>query len=109
MLPTLILRRKFARRASPTRKIRAAPMDRRFACPKASLSARPGPRPHRSRPRASRFLYWFKSGLPTSATLAGVIARGYCRHTDTKVRVYDTEGQLLGTDTLRPGDNVSLL
>jgi hypothetical protein len=38
----------------------------------------------------------------------GLGARGYCRHTDTKVGVYDTEGQLLGTDTLRPGDNVEV-
>jgi hypothetical protein len=45
---------------------------------------------------------------PDERDVAGVIARGYCRHTDTKVRVYDTEGQLLGTDTLRPGDNVEV-
>ena len=45
---------------------------------------------------------------PDERDVPGVIARGYYRHTDTKVRVYDTEGQSLGTDTLRPGDNVEV-
>jgi hypothetical protein len=35
-----------------------------------------------------------------------VIARGYYRHTPTKVRVYDIEGALLGAADLRPGDNL---
>jgi hypothetical protein len=33
-------------------------------------------------------------------------ARGFYRYTDTKLRVYDTEGALLGATDLRPGDNV---
>ena len=43
---------------------------------------------------------------PDERDVAGVIARGYYRHTDTKLRVYDTEGALLGSADLRPGDNV---
>ena len=54
--------------------------------------------------------------IPIMATLrssrrtrpAGVIARGYYRHTPTKVRVYDTEGALLGAADLRPGDDVEV-
>jgi hypothetical protein len=45
---------------------------------------------------------------PDERHVAGVIARGYCRHTDTLVRVYDTEGQLLGSAPLRPGDDVEV-
>jgi hypothetical protein len=40
--------------------------------------------------------------------VAGVIVRGYYRHTDTLVRVYDTEGQLLGTAPLQVGDDVEV-
>ena len=43
---------------------------------------------------------------PDERDVAGVIVRGYYRHTDTKLRVYDTEGALLGSADLRPGDNV---
>jgi hypothetical protein len=43
---------------------------------------------------------------PDERDVAGVIARGYYRHTDTLPRVYDTEGQLLGTAPLRAGDDV---
>ena len=35
-----------------------------------------------------------------------MITRGYYRHTRTRVRVYDTEGALLGAADLRPGDDV---
>jgi len=52
--------------------------------------------------------------IPIMATLrapderdpAGVIARGYYRHTPSKVRVYDTDGNLLGNAALQPGDAV---
>jgi hypothetical protein len=43
---------------------------------------------------------------PDEREPAGVIARGSYRHTDTKVRVYDERGDLLGGADLRPGDNV---
>jgi hypothetical protein len=43
---------------------------------------------------------------PTENNPGGTIAEGYERHADTKVRVYDVRGQLLGGADLKPGDDV---
>jgi hypothetical protein len=43
---------------------------------------------------------------PDEREPAGVIARGFHRHTDTKVRVYDERGELLGGADVQPGDNL---
>jgi len=42
---------------------------------------------------------------PDEREPAGVVARGYYRHTPTRVRVYDEEGALLGAANLQPGDD----
>ena len=43
---------------------------------------------------------------PTENNPSGTIVEGFERHTDSQVRVYDTDGNLLGSVRLRPGDNV---
>jgi hypothetical protein len=48
------------------------------------------------------------SGTPDERNLAGVIARRVYRHTDSLVRVYDTDGNLLGSTPLRPGDSAEV-
>ena len=49
-----------------------------------------------------------RDGVPDERDIAGVIARGYYRHTETLVRVYDEQGDLLGTADLRPGDDAEV-
>jgi len=41
---------------------------------------------------------WIQLQAPDERNLAGVIARGVYRHTDSLVRVYDTDGNLLGVN-----------
>jgi hypothetical protein len=43
---------------------------------------------------------WIQLQAPDERNLAGVIARGVYRHTDSLVRVYDTDGNLLGSTPL---------
>lgn len=45
---------------------------------------------------------------PTENNPGGTIVEGYERHTDRRVRVYDTDGNLLGSAPLRPGDDVEV-
>jgi len=62
----------------------------------------PAPAPEPSEPK--EILTSFRHR--TNRNVAGVVARGYYRHTATKLRVYNEEGQLLGAADLRPGDHV---
>ena len=43
---------------------------------------------------------------PSQSNPGGRIVEGFERHTDSQVRVYDTDGNLLGSASLRPGDNI---
>jgi hypothetical protein len=45
---------------------------------------------------------------PSENNPGGVICEGYERHTDRRVRVFDTKGQLIGGADLKPGDDVEL-
>jgi hypothetical protein len=63
--------------------------------------ARPEPEPEPSEPRP----IMVQIRAPDERDVAGVIARGVYRYTDNMVRVWDTEGELLGSAPLRPGDD----
>jgi len=62
----------------------------------------PAPEPVVSEPRRIRV----QIEQPTENNPSGTIVEGFERHSDSQVRVYDTQGQLLGTDSLRPEDDV---
>ncbi|HVI67944.1 MAG TPA: hypothetical protein VM910_35995 [Bradyrhizobium sp.] len=99
---------KFARQPSPTRKIRADNKAKRYAHPRAIRSAAtgaaPAPEPVVREPKE----IWIQLQAPDERNLAGVIARGVYRHPDSLVRVYDTDGNLLGSAPLRPGDSAEV-
>src|SRR5262249_32357353 len=62
----------------------------------------PAPEPVVSEPRRIRV----QIEQPTESNPGGTIAEGFERHSDSPVRVYDTDGNLLGSANLRPGDDI---
>ena len=46
---------------------------------------------------------------PTESNPGGTIAEGFEQHTDSQVRVYDTDGNLLGSAASRPGDDIEVV
>jgi hypothetical protein len=71
--------------------------------PLRSSDAAPSPEPEPSPPR--RVVVQVER--PTPANPGGTIAEGVERHTDKMVRVYGTDGNLIGSAELRPGEDAA--
>jgi hypothetical protein len=69
------------------------------------LRATFAPPPPESEPSEKKPI-WVQTEAPSENNPGGTIAEGFERHTNTRVQVYDTAGNLLGSASLQPGDDV---